>query len=286
MKTILYLLGQFVKSDTEQSCNNWVASFVGKGESARRDIHLRPGICGKRHFHDMEVPTRLQSHTWMALLQVNEFFVLEFFVDFKIFKLLQMFHQVDQARLTIRTQYPALWFRSWQTKITRKTRLKDMHLRVTILQKTWQLWCWDFKCYHTISYHIIPTVAVCCSCNEQKQAFHLFHPKSANRSNRIKRLTLDSERQAIATANWCTQTGLPQNCSVPTFPIRWQKLQTPNSNRLNVANHKNAQESSTEKQTLTNCGMQKDISNGQRMPERSLGKTHNQLLRQPEPNQI
>ena len=108
MKTILYLLGQFVKSDTEQSCNNWVASFVGKGESARRDIHLRPGICGKRHFHDMEVPTRLQSHTWMALLQVNEFFVLEFFVDFKIFKLLQMFHQVDQARLTIRTQYPAL----------------------------------------------------------------------------------------------------------------------------------------------------------------------------------
>jgi hypothetical protein len=140
--------------------------------------------------------------------------------------------------------------------------------------------------FQVLSYHIIPTVAVCCSCNEQKQAFHLFHPKSANRSNRIKRLTLDSERQAIATANWCTQTGLPQNCSVPTFPIRWQKLQSLNSNRLNVANHKNALESSTEKQTLTNCGMQKDISNGQRMPERSLCKTHNQLLRQPEPNQI
>ena len=139
-----------------------------------------------------------------------------------------------------------------------------------------------------LSYHIIPTTlqSVVVATSNAAGLPPLPSQKCNAGSNRIKRLTLDSERQAIATANWCTQTGLPQNCSVPTFPIRWQKLQTPNSNRLNVANHKNALESSTEKQTLTNCGMQKDISNGQRMPERSLGKTQNQLLRQPEPNQI
>lgn len=138
--------------------------------SGRGNLHVGTFICAQVFVESGIFTTWRFRHVfnltpgWLYW-QVNEFFVLEFFVDFKIFKLLQMFHQVDQARLTIRTQYPALWFCSWQTKITRKTRLKDMHLRVTILQKTWQLWCWDFKCYHTISYQLLQSVVVATSKN-------------------------------------------------------------------------------------------------------------------------